>query len=238
MNKGTLYLLPSTMAEESINKSLVPYAKEIIDKTIYFIVENEKTARKFLKEAGIKTPQNDLQIEVYDKRSKGTSALQNYIAPLLAGHDIALLSEAGCPAIADPGAEIVAYAHRKGINVVPIVGPSSIILSLMASGFNGQSFAFHGYIPINKGERIQKIHELEKASVKLRQTQLFIETPFRNNHLLDDILNTCQASTELSISCDLTSGTEFIGTKTMAEWKKSKPDLHKRPTIFLLYKRF
>ncbi|HYH57404.1 MAG TPA: SAM-dependent methyltransferase, partial [Anseongella sp.] len=155
--------------------------------------------------------------------------------PALAGKDTGLLSEAGCPAIADPGALIVKRAHEKGIRVVPWVGPSSLILSLMASGFNGQQFAFHGYLPINRAERLRKIQELEKLSAKLDQTQIFIETPFRNNQLLEDLLKACRPDTGISISCDLTTAGEFIATRSAAEWRKQAPDLHKRPAVFLLY---
>ena len=146
------------------------------------------------------------------------------------------MSEAGCPGVADPGAEIVAEAHRRGIKVVPLVGPSSILLALMASGFNGQSFTFHGYLPIDKAERARKIKELEAAASRFNQTQLFIETPFRNNQLLEEILRSCTAKTQLCVACNLTGDDEFVQTKTIAEWKQKIPDLHKRPTIFLLFR--
>jgi 16S rRNA (cytidine1402-2'-O)-methyltransferase len=154
---------------------------------------------------------------------------------LQAGNDVGLMSEAGCPGIADPGAEIVEKAHRMGIKVVPLVGPSSILLALIASGFNGQSFTFHGYLPIDKVDRAKKIRELENLSIKNEQTQLFIETPFRNNPMLEEILKTCNPKTRLCIACDITAETEFIQTKTIAEWQKKVPELHKRPTIFLIY---
>jgi len=147
------------------------------------------------------------------------------------------MSEAGCPGIADPGADLVAEAHRLGIQVIPLVGPSSILLSLMASGFNGQSFAFHGYLPIEKAARSKRLKELENLAERFNQTQLFIETPFRNNQVLDDMLKSCHPQTQLCIACDITAPTEFIQTKTLANWKKEKPELHKRPAIFLLYKK-
>ena len=154
----------------------------------------------------------------------------------MAGRDAGLMSEAGCPGVADPGADIVAEAHRRGIKVVPLVGPSSILLSLMASGFNGQSFTFHGYLPIDKAQRSKRIKELEGQAEKFGQTQLFIETPFRNNQLLDEVLKVCKPATRLCIACNLTATDEMVQTKTIAQWKKEQPDLHKRPVIFLLYK--
>ena len=159
----------------------------------------------------------------------------DFFKGLQAGNDVGLMSEAGCPGIADPGAEIVDKAHRMGIKVVPLVGPSSILLALMASGFNGQSFTFHGYLPIDKVLRSKKIKELEVAAIKLDQTQLFIETPFRNNPMLEEILKTANPRTKLCIATDLTAPTEFVQTKTIADWQKKVPELHKRPTIFLLF---
>ena len=231
---GTLYLIPVPLAEEAGTKTFTPYLVNIINNVKEYIVENEKTARKFLKEAGLKTPQSELIIHDYSKhnRENGTA---DFFKGLQAGSDVGLMSEAGCPGIADPGAGIVEKAHRMGIKVVPLVGPSSILLALMASGFNGQSFTFTGYLPIEKAERSKKIKELENASERNDQTQIFIETPFRNNSLLDDILKTAHPKTRLCIACDLTAGTEFVQTKTIAEWQKKIPELHKRPTIFLIY---
>jgi len=200
-----------------------------------YIVENEKTARKFLKEAGLKTPQSELTIHDYSKHNRDSTA--DFFKGLQAGNDVGLMSEAGCPGIADPGAEIVEKAHRMGIKVVPLVGPSSILLALMASGFNGQSFTFHGYLPIDKTERSKKIRQLESVAEQNNQTQIFIETPFRNNPLLEEILKTAHPKTRLCIACDLTSATEFVQAKTIAEWQKKVPELHKRPTIFLLFHR-
>jgi len=235
MPYGTLYLLPVPLAENAAAKSFTPYLVETINSIKEYIVENEKTARKFLKEAGLKTPQNELTIHDYGKhnRADGTG---EFFKGLQAGNDVGLMSEAGCPGIADPGAEIVEKAHRMGIKVVPLVGPSSILLALMASGFSGQSFTFHGYLPIDKAERSKRIKELENMSTKSDQTQLFIETPFRNNPMLEEILRTCSPKTRLCIACDITAETEFIQTKTIAEWQKKIPELHKRPTIFLLFR--
>ncbi|UKJ07477.1 SAM-dependent methyltransferase [Solitalea lacus] len=236
MQKGTLFLLPCSLGENVIERSIVPALKDTINRLDEFIVENEKSARKFLKEVGINKPQSELIMHDYGKHSRDGDQ-SRFLKALEQGKDVGLLSEAGCPAIADPGSDIVALAHQKGIKVVPFVGPSSLLLALMGSGFNGQGFAFQGYLPIDKGERLRKLKELESLSQRLKQTQLFIETPFRNNQLLDDIFKSCQPNTELCIACDLTLDTEFLKTKTVAQWKVEKPDLHKRPTVFVLYKR-
>jgi len=236
MQKGTLFLIPCSLGENVIERSIVPALKDTINKLDEFIVENEKSARKFLKEVGITIPQSQLIIHDYGKHVRGGDETK-YLEALERGKDVGLLSEAGCPAIADPGSDIVAIAHRKGIKVVPFVGPSSLLLALMGSGFNGQGFAFSGYLPIDKAARSKKIKELETLSQKSKQTQLFIETPFRNNPLFEEILRSCQASTELCVACDLTLDTEFIQTKTIADWRKKTPDLHKRPTVFLIYRR-
>ncbi len=236
MPLGTLYLIPVPLAEEASAKSFTPYLVDTINSIKEYIVENEKTARRFLKEAGLKTPQSELIIHDYGKHNRADGNAE-FFKGLQAGNSVGLMSEAGCPGIADPGAEIVEKAHRMGIKVVPLVGPSSILLALMASGFNGQSFTFHGYLPIDKVLRSKKIKELESATEKLDQTQLFIETPFRNNSLLDDILKTANPKTRLCIACDLTATTELVQTKTIADWQKKVPELHKRPTIFLLFHR-
>jgi len=235
MPYGTLYLIPVPLAENTAAKSFTPYLVDTINSIKEYIVENEKTARKFLKEAGLKTPQSELTIHDYGKhnRADGTG---EFFKGLQAGNNVGLMSEAGCPGIADPGAEIVEKAHRMGIKVVPLVGPSSILLALMASGFNGQSFTFHGYLPIDKVDRAKKIKELENLATKNDQTQLFIETPFRNNPMLEEILKTCNPKTRLCIACDITAESEFIQTKTIADWQKKVPELHKRPTIFLLFR--
>lgn len=235
MPSGTLYLIPVPLAENAAAKSFTPYLVDTINSIKEYIVENEKTARKFLKEAGLKTPQSELIIHDYGKHNRDSS-LTDFFAGLKAGNDVGLMSEAGCPGVADPGADIVNKAHQMGIKVVPLVGPSSILLALMASGFNGQSFTFHGYLPIDKGERSRRIKELENLAAKYRQTQLFIETPFRNNPMLDEILKSASPQTRLCIACNITGEDEFIQTKTVGEWKKHVPDLHKKPTIFLLYR--
>lgn len=236
MPLGTLYLIPVPLADDAAAKSFTPYLTETVNSIKEYIVENEKTARRFLKVAGLKTPQSELLIHDYGKHNRETGTGE-FFKGLQAGKDVGLMSEAGCPGIADPGAEIVEKAHRMGIKVVPLVGPSSILLALMASGFNGQSFTFHGYLPIDKADRSKKIRQLEGHAEQNNQTQIFIETPFRNNPLLEEILKTAHPKTRLCIACDLTSATELVQTKTIAEWQKKVPELHKRPTIFLIFKR-
>jgi len=235
MTKGTLFLIPVPLSDDSANKSFTAFLGDTINSLNTYIVENEKTARKFLKEAGIKIPQSDLVIHDYGKHKRNDSMVP-YFKELMTGKDVGLMSEAGCPGVADPGAEVVLEAHRRGIKVVPLVGPSSILLALMASGFNGQSFTFHGYLPIDKVERGKKIKDLEQLAEKNKQTQLFIETPFRNNHLYEDILKNCAAQTLLCVACNLTSEEEFVKTMSIGQWRQERIDLHKKPTIFLLYR--
>jgi len=237
MQTGTLFLIPVPLTENASNKSFTAYLGDTINAISTYIVENEKTARKFLKEAGIKIPQSDLLIHDYGKHKRGNSMVP-YFKELMTGKDVGLMSEAGCPGVADPGAEVVAEAHKRGIRVVPLVGPSSLLLALMASGFNGQNFTFHGYLPIDKVERGQRIKELEQQAQKNRQTQLFIETPFRNNHLFEDILKNTQPQTLLCVASNITGEEEYIKTLTIGQWKQERIDLHKKPTIFLLYRQF
>lgn len=232
MGLGTLYLIPVPLAENATAKSFTPYLTDTINQISEYIVENSKTARRFLKEAGLKIPQSELIVHDYGKYNREN--ISEFFEGLLNGNNVGLMSEAGCPGIADPGAEIVAYAHLKGINVIPLVGPSSILLALMASGFNGQSFTFNGYLPIDKVQRSQKIKELETLSENKKQTQIFIETPFRNNPMLEEILRSCKPQTKLCIACNLTAEDEMIKTKSIANWNKQVPDLHKKPAIFLL----
>jgi 16S rRNA (cytidine1402-2'-O)-methyltransferase len=235
MPAGTLYLIPVPLTEDAAAQSFTPYLVNTINQLSEYIVENEKTARKFLKQAGLTIPQSQLIIYDYGKHQRNTD-LKEFFTGLLAGKDTGLMSEAGCPGVADPGADIVAEAHRLGIKVVPLVGPSSILLALMASGFNGQSFTFHGYLPIDKEQRSKRIKELESQAERFGQTQLFIETPFRNDSLLSEVLKSCKPATRLCIACNLTAHNEMVQTKTINDWKKQVPDLRKQPTIFLLYK--
>lgn len=235
MPAGTLFLIPVPLTDDAALQSFTPYVTQTVNHISEYIVENEKTARKFLKQAGLTLPQSSLLLHDYGKHRRG-QPLSSFFTGLMAGKDVGLMSEAGCPGIADPGADIVAEAHRRGIRVAPLVGPSSILLALMASGFNGQSFAFHGYLPIDKAERSKRIKELETAAGRYQQTQLFIETPFRNNPLLEELLRTGRPDTRLCIACNLTAADELVQTRTLADWKKQPPDLHKKPTIFLLFR--
>lgn len=231
----SLFLIPVTLGETEIDHVLPSYNREIISQISYFIVENIRSARRFLK----KTDHTiDIDKLTFFELNKHTSSgnISGFLKPISEGYAVGVISEAGCPAIADPGADVVAIAQRKNIPVIPLVGPSSIVMSLMASGFNGQSFAFHGYLPIDSNERISKLKLLEQRVYAENQTQLFIETPYRNQKLVEDILKTCKPSTKLCIAADITCEGEFIKTKTVAEWKKQLPDLDKRPCIFLIYK--
>ena len=233
-NYGTLYLIPITLGESPISQVIPEYNNTIINEIDVYIVENIKTARRFLKKAGILKPIDELTFFEIDKRSN-TSNYPTFIKPLAEGKNIGILSEAGCPGVADPGAEIVTLAQELKYKVVPLVGPSSILLSLMASGFNGQSFCFNGYLPIEQKDIIYKLKDLERLAFREKQTQLFIETPYRNMSLFKDILATLNNNTKLCIAVDITSNTEEIYTKTIENWKKeTKIDLNKRPCIFLI----
>ena len=199
-----------------------------------FVVESEKSARHFLSTIKTAKPVRELTLNLLNEHTED-KFISDLLKPLLEGTDIGLMSDAGCPGVADPGARLVELAHQKGIRVVPFVGPSSILLSMMASGLNGQQFSFLGYLPVEKAQRNQKLKDIEKRSLTHKETQLFIETPYRNQHMLDAILSVCQLNTRLCIACDISLATEMIITKTIAGWKKSPlPDLHKRPTVFLI----
>lgn len=233
--QGTLYLIPTTLGETAETADVLPMKiNAVINLIDEYIVENEKSARQYLKKMGIKKPLQEIILHPLNQHTVAQE-ISGYLDNIANGKNIGIISEAGCPGIADPGAEVVALAHERNVPVVPLVGPSSILLALMASGFNGQSFTFHGYLPKERHERIKKLKELEKAAQR-KQTQLFIETPYRNMHLLEDLVNSCDGNTRLCIACDITLPTEFIKTKRMAEWKKQLPDIHKKPTIFLIYR--
>lgn len=230
---ATLFLIPNTLSEESREGVLPPEIKAVCVDTKFFIVENVRTARRFLKKINPSIKIDELTFFELNKRTSYKEKMES-IAPLLKGEDMGVISEAGCPGVADPGADVVELAHKKGIKVVPLVGPSSILLALMASGMNGQNFAFIGYIPVKPYERSRAIVSLEKKVWNERQTQIFIETPYRNNQLVKDILSKCSASTKLCIAVNITGKDEFIATKTIQDWKGNVPDLHKQPAIFLL----
>jgi 16S rRNA (cytidine1402-2'-O)-methyltransferase len=234
LSLGTLYLIPVTLGDDAISKALPPDVVSITQKLDTFIVENEKTARRFLGAIKTHKPVRELTMLTLNEHTTDKE-LPALLAPLLEGRNVGLMSEAGCPGIADPGAQLAALAHRKGIRVAPLVGPSSILLGLMASGLDGQRFTFLGYIPSDKAARVQRLREIEQASRKNRETQIFIETPYRNQHLLEDILAHCSGDTRLCVACNVSLEAELIVTKRIADWKNtSLPDLHKKPTVFLL----
>ena len=233
--EAAIYLLPVTLGDTAIDRVLPAYNREIILGIRHFIVEDVRSARRFLKRVDPSIQIDGLTFYPLNKHTS-PDAIAGYLQPLEAGEAMGVISEAGCPAVADPGADVVAIAQRKGLKVVPLVGPSSILLSVMGSGFNGQSFAFHGYLPIEQGERVRRLKELEQRVYAEYQTQLFIETPYRNNKLLEELLRTCRPQTKLCIAANLTCEGEYIRTKTIREWKGHLPDLSKIPCIFLLYK--
>lgn len=234
-SKGKLYLIPTTLGENDPMDVLPQTVKRAIDFIDHFIVENEKTARRFIKAVNAQKVQAELKISLLNKHTE-VSEHNAMIKPCLEGINVGLMSEAGCPGVADPGAVIVKIAHEKGIQVVPLVGPSSILLAMMASGMNGQSFAFNGYLPIDKSDKKSALKNFEKMSSDKNQSQIFIETPYRNNKLLEDILSALQPNTHLCIAADITLPTEYIKTLRVADWKKTKVDLHNRPTIFIIHK--
>ena len=232
---GKLYLIPTRLGDNPPLEVLPISIKRMIEEIDHYIVENEKTARRFIKKIYARKQQSSLKLSVLNKYTQ-PEAIHQFLTPCKEGVSMGLLSEAGCPAIADPGSDIVRLAHLEGISVVPMVGPSSIVLALMASGMNGQSFTFNGYIPIDKNERKAALKKMERLSFEQDQTQLFIETPYRNNKLLEDMIQTLHPQTRVCVACDLTLPTEYIKTKTVADWKNAKVDFHKRPALFLLHR--
>jgi len=231
--KGNLYLIPCTLGETPPLEVLPLLVKKAIENIDHYIVEHEKSARRFIKSVASKKQQNSLHIEEINKFTK-PEEIPQMLEPCFNGFDVGIISDAGCPGIADPGAAVVEQAHQKAIKVVPLVGPSSILLALMASGFNGQNFAFNGYLPIDKVERKQKIKQLEKKSIVENQSQLFIETPYRNNQMLESLVKTLQNTTGICVACDITLSTQYIRTAPVKQWKRIKVDLHKRPAIFII----
>jgi 16S rRNA (cytidine1402-2'-O)-methyltransferase len=232
---GTLYLIPTTLGNTPENNTLPEYTLNIIRKLDVLMVENLRSATSFLQWVGDTIPEYEIDFYPLNKNTPDQE-IHSFLKPLLNGKDAGVLSEAGAPAVADPGARLVKLAHQYQISVVPLVGPSSILLALMASGFNGQQFAFHGYLPIDQKKRQSMIKQLEGESRRHDRTQIFMEAPYRNNDLLKDIVKTCSGATRLCIATDITLPSEEITSKYMQEWNSAKlPDLHKRPTIFLLY---
>lgn len=237
MEKGRVFLIPSFLSETNSKDNFPLVNNELIYSLNIFIVENLRTARRFLRKIGYKKNFDEVRFFELNKHTESIE-IRNFIDPVLKGDNIGLISEAGTPCVADPGSEIVKLAHGLGIDIVPLVGPSSIILALMASGFNGQSFVFHGYLPIDKKLRSLKIREIENNAYKLQQTQIFIEAPYRNNQLLQSIVENCSDETLVCIAVDITNTeSEYIKTKNVKEWKRNNPpDLHKKPVVFLLYR--
>ena len=231
----SLYLIPVTLGDTPIERVLPAYNKEVILSIRHFIVEEVRTARRFLKQVDRNINIDELTFYPMGKHADA-ALFSKYLDALRNGEDMGVISEAGCPAVADPRADVVAIAQREGHKVVPLVGPSSILLAVMGSGFNGQSFAFHGYLPIAPADRAKRLKQLESRSAAEHQTQLFIETPYRNHKIIADILATCNPRTKLCIASGLTTDKEYICSKTIKEWKQTTlPDLNKIPTIFAIY---
>lgn len=233
---GTLYLIPVMLGETAANEVLPASVLRAVSLIDDYVVENSKVARKFIKAIDPEKKQSTLNLFELNKHTDEKEIL-SFMQPLLEGKNMGLMSDAGCPGVADPGAVIVALAHQKGIKVIPLVGPSSILLSLMGSGMNGQSFTFNGYLPIDKSEKKSMLRNLEKWSFERNQSQLFIETPYRNNQLMEEMTQILHPNTLLCVACDLTLPTEIMLTKPISFWKKHKIDLHKRPCIFIVHKK-
>lgn len=234
--KGKLFLIPSSLGQQPPLEILPLSIRKKIEELDFFIAENEKTARRFIKSMVPSKSQPDLHFQILNKFTEEAD-LPDFLKPCQDGINVGLMSEAGCPGIADPGAEIVSIAHDKNIRVIPLVGPSSILLTMMASGLNGQNFAFNGYLPIDKKERKNQLKRLERRSLEEEQAQAFIETPYRNDKLLRDILKQLHPNTQVCIGVEVTLPTEYIQTKTVAEWKRENLDLHKKPAIFILQRK-
>lgn len=237
LHPGKLYLLPTTLGNNDPREVLPQSVRHVVEKIDHYIVENEKTARRSIKNLVPEKSQPSLVLYLLNKHTD-VAEIPSFLEVCKNGENVGLLSEAGCPGIADPGAEVVKIAHSVGIRVIPMVGPSSILLAMMSSGMNGQNFAFNGYLPIDKAARKNEIKTLEKLSVEKGQAQVFIETPYRNNKMLEDLIQNLHSATRLCIGCDITLSSEYIITKPVSAWAKTKVDLHKRPTIFIIQKDF
>ncbi|MFH0893183.1 MAG: SAM-dependent methyltransferase [Bacteroidota bacterium] len=229
---GSLYLFPVPLGESASSDVLPSLNIEWMNNINFYIAENARTARRVFSSSGVKDIREKEILEFNDHTDK-KDVIKQFLAYVKTGKNAGLMSEAGCPAVADPGSEIVAAAHEHNIRVIPLIGPSSILLALMGSGMNGQSFVFHGYLPVDKNERVKRIHQLEQNSVKFNQTQIFIETPYRNDKMLADLLATLDPFTKLCIAADLTLNSQYIRTYTVGDWKKRKPEIGKRPAVYL-----
>ncbi|GAB3248116.1 SAM-dependent methyltransferase [Chitinimonas naiadis] len=235
MSLGTLYLVPAPLGDSPLDAILPLEVRAIANRINHWVVENAKTARRFLKLYGPERMMADLAMQELNEHTKD-SELAALLAPLLAGQSVGLISEAGCPGVADPGANLVRLAHSRGIRVVPLVGPSSILLALMASGASGQRFRFHGYLPVEAGPRLERLRELERDSAKLDEAQLFIETPYRNDAMVDAVLQACRPTTQLTVARDLSCAEELVVSQPLTNWKSlPRPELKKRPAMFVLY---
>jgi 16S rRNA (cytidine1402-2'-O)-methyltransferase len=234
VTSGNLYLIPAPLGDIPVSAAIPDNVLRLLPSIKIFIVEELRTARRFLKKAVPSIDIDALVFLLFNEHSEKTD-LTAFIDPLLKGNDVGLLSEAGLPCLADPGSEIVKRAHEAGIRVIPLTGPSSILLSLIASGFNGQNFAFQGYLPVDRQDRKKKLKELENTAKTKRQTQIFIETPYRNLRLFEAILETCHDTTLLCIAAGLTTPDEYIKTQSIKLWKQHKPPVEKQPSVFLLY---
>ena len=236
MSSGIIYMIPCPISDERAVWDVLPKANlDVMNSLDYFIVENVRSARRFLSKAGVERPIAELEFVELNEHTTSPADVERMLKPVLAGRSAGVISEAGVPAVADPGQLVVEACHRAGIRVVPLVGPSSIIMAVMASGLSGQSFAFNGYLPVKEPERTRAIKRLESRAVAEHQSQLFIEAPYRNVKLAEQILASCGAQTRLCIACDITSANEFIRTATIAEWRKmGLPEINKRPTIFII----
>jgi len=236
-NYGKIFLIPNFLDANNPDDFISELVRRSVNNLKNFIVENEKAGRALIKRLKILAPQADLKIWILDEHTRNNE-ISALLAAVEAGNDAGLLSDAGLPCLADPGADFVLLAHHKKIKVVPLPGASSITMALIASGLGGQSFAFSGYLPINKSERIKRIKQLEEDSIRKRQTQLFMETPYRNNHLFADLISNCKAGTFICVACNISCDDEFIKTMSVADWRTQIPELHKKPCIFVLKAQF
>ncbi len=228
-----LYLVPVTLGESPVRNVIPGLSLDILKRLDGFVVEDLRSARRYLRKAGMTSPFENLDFFILNEHSRDED-LGEMLAALHAGKSLGMLSEAGVPAVADPGSRLVALAHRQGVDVVPLVGPSSILMALMASGMNGQSFRFHGYLPVKKPKRLQSIRQIEREALETGTTQIFMETPYRNMSLMEDLMKHCRDETLLCIAADISLDSEFIKTKAVHEWRNNTPGLHKRPAVFLL----
>lgn len=235
MHQPSLFLIPVTLGDTTVERVIPGYNIEVVSALKHFIVENVRSARRFLKQCNKEIDIDSLTFYELNKHTD-RNHIANYLLPIKKGESVGVISEAGCPAVADPGADVVAIAQSSGIRVVPLVGPSSMLMAIMASGFNGQSFAFHGYLPIDADERVKMLKKLENRAYSEDQTQLFIETPYRNEKLVEDILQHCKSQTRLCIAMNISCDDEYIVTKSVKSWKGKLPDMHKKPCVFLIYK--